>query len=92
MLEIPQVVGVINNWGLGSKTCTNKIPNMGGINYISVDVVNKIPIKEDGTKKIYQTSRYKILNNDAYYVQHDCQNNQKLWVKLAVPFPQYGHD
>ena len=38
---------------------------------IGVDVVNNTPIREDGRKKIYQTSKYTILKNDAYYVHHD---------------------
>ena len=61
-------------------------------NDISVDVVNKIPIREDWKNKIDQTSKNKILNNGAYYVHHDWDKNKRVRLKVAVPFPRYGHD
>ena len=45
---------------------------------ISVDVINEIPIREDGRKKIYQTSRYTILKNGAYYVHYDWDKKHKV--------------
>ena len=78
LLEIPQVVEIINNCGLGIKTEIKKILKIARKNDISVDVVNNIAIREDGRKKIYQTSIYTILNNGAYYVHHDWDKNQRL--------------
>ena len=61
LLEIPQVVEIIMKWGLSSNKKINKILNMARINAISVDVVNKIPIRKYGRKKRYQTYKYIIL-------------------------------
>ena len=36
-------------------------------NYINVDVVNDFPIRKYGRNKKYQTSKYKILKNGAYF-------------------------
>ena len=59
---------------------------------ISFDVVNKIPIREDEIRKIYQTYKYTIPNNGTYYVHHDCDKNQKVREKVRVSCPQYGHE
>ena len=61
------------------------------IHDISVDVVNEIPMREDGINKIDQTSKYTILNNGEYYVHHDCDKNQKLREIMEVTCPWYGH-
>ena len=92
LLEILQGVEIIKKCGLGSKTETKKILNMERRNDISVDVVNKIPIREYGRKQQYQTSKYTILKNGAYYVNHDRDKNQKVRGKVAVTCPQYGHE
>ena len=91
LYEIPQVVNIINKCGLSSKTEIKEMLKMACRDYISVDVVNKTPIREYGRKKIYQTFKYTILNNGAYYVHHDCDKNQKVRGKVAVPCPWYGH-
>ena len=54
-------------------------------NDIRVNVVIKTLISEDRRKKRYQTSKYKILNNGAYYVHHDWYKKQKVSEKVAVP-------
>ena len=92
LLEIPQVVDIIKECGLSSKTEIKNMQNMSQRNDISVDVVNKNPIREDGRKQKDQTSKYTILKNGAYYVHHDWDNNQKVRVKVAVPCPGYGHE
>ena len=92
LLEIPQVAEIINNCGLGIKTEIKKILKIARKNDISVDVVNNIAIREDGRKKIYQTSIYTILNNGAYYVHHDWDKNHKLRVNVTVPCYWYGHE
>ena len=92
MSEITKLVHIIKKCGLSSKTEINNMPKMVRINNTSVDVVSKIPIKEDGRKQRYQTSKYTILNNGAYYVQHDWDRNQKVRIKVAVPCPQYNHE
>ena len=61
------------------------------INDISVDVANNIPIREDEINKIDQTSKYKILNNGSYYVQHNWDNKYNVSEKMAVPLPRCGH-
>ena len=78
MLDIPQVVDIIKKWGLSSKTDIKKMLNMAQRNEISVDLVNMIPIREDGRKKIDQTSKYPILKNGTYYVHHDWDKNNHL--------------
>ena len=75
LLEIPKVVDIIKKCDLSSKTDTKNMLNMARINDISVDVVNKIPIREYGRKQQYQTSKYTILKNGAYYVHHDWYKN-----------------
>ena len=65
---------------------------MAWINYISVNVVNKIPIMEDERRKRDQTSKYTILNNGAYYVYHDWYKNHKVMVKVVFPCPWYGYE
>ena len=45
LLEIPQVVEIIKKWGLIIRTDIKKILKMAWINNISVDVVNRIPIR-----------------------------------------------
>ena len=77
LLEIPQVVEIIKNWGLSSNIDINTMLKMARINEISVDVVNNIPIREYGRKKIDQTPKYKIPNNGTYYVHHACYKKQK---------------
>ena len=64
---------------------------MTRIHDISVYVINEILIREYGRKKIYQTSKYKILKNGAYYVHNDWEKNQKVREKVEVPLPRYGH-
>ena len=91
-MEIPQVVDIIKECGLSSKTEIKNMQNMSQRNDISVDVVNKAPIREDGKKQKYQTSKYTILKNGAYYVHYDWDKNQKVRVKVAVPCPQYVHE
>ena len=92
MLEIPQLVEIIKKWGLSSKTEIHKNLNMARRNDIIVNVINKIPIREDGIKKRNQISKYKILKNGAYYVHNDWYNNQKVKEKVAVPCPWYFHE
>ena len=65
---------------------------MAWINDICVDVVNKIPIREDGRNKIDKTFKYKILNNGAYYLYHDWDDNHKVREMVVVPCPWYGHE
>ena len=91
LLEIPQVVEIINKCGLSSKTEIKRIMKMAHINDISVDVVNKIQIREDDRKKRDQTYEYKILNNGAYYVYHHWDNNQKIRGTAVGPYPWYEH-
>ena len=78
MLEIPQLFEIIKEWGFGIKTYINRMMKMIRINYISVDVSSNIPIRGYGRKKIYKTSKYAILNNGAYYVHHDWDQNQNV--------------
>ena len=61
-------------------------------NDISVDVINNIPIREDGWSKIYQTSKYKVLKNGTYYVHHDWDKNQKVREKVEVTCPCYDYE
>ena len=70
-MYIPQVVEIIKKCVLSSKTDIKKMMNMEWRNDVIVNVVNKIPIREDEKNKIYQTSKYTILKNGAYYVHHD---------------------
>ena len=53
LLEKPQVVDIIKKCGLSINTYIKKMLKIARINYIIVDVVNKIPIREDGRKKQY---------------------------------------
>ena len=92
LLEIPQVVDIIKECGFSSKTEIKKMLNMARRNDISVDVVNKTPIREDGRKQKYQTSKYTFLKNGAYYVHYDWDTNQKVRVTVAGPCPRYGHE
>ena len=71
LLYIPQLVEIIKKFFLSSKTDIKKMMNMARRNDIIVYVVNKIPIRKDEKNKIYQTSKYTILKNGAYYVHHD---------------------
>ena len=87
-----EIVEIIKKCVLSSKTYINNMLIMARRNDISVDFVNNIPIREDGRKKRYQTSRYKILKNGAYYMHHYWDKNQKVRVKLAVPCPWYGYE
>ena len=48
------------------KTEIKNMLNMAWINEISVDFINKIPIREGGIKQQDKTSKYTILKNDAY--------------------------
>ena len=57
LLEIPKIVEIIRKCGLSSKMEIKKILNMARRNDISVNVVNKILIREDGRKKRNQTSK-----------------------------------
>ena len=50
-LEIPQVVEITKNWGLISRRDITKMLNMAQRNDISVDVFNKITLREDGRNK-----------------------------------------
>ena len=92
MLDIPQVVDIINKWGLSIKIEIKKMLNMARRNNTSVDFVNKIPIREYGRNKIYQTSKYTILNSGVCYVHHDWYKNQRLREEVVVPYPRYGHE
>ena len=56
-MDITQVFEKINKWGFSSKAKIKKILNMSRRNYISVNVVNKVPIREDGRNKRDQTSK-----------------------------------
>ena len=56
---------IINKWGLISKTEIQNIMKMAQRNDSSVNVGNYIPMREDGRKKRYQTSKYKIRNKGA---------------------------
>ena len=40
----------------------------------------------------YQTSKYTVLKNGAYYVHHDFENNHKVRERVAVTCPQYVHE
>ena len=78
MLEIPQVFQIIKIWGLSKKTEIKNILKMAWRTDITVDVINKTPIKEDGRKKRYQTSKYTTLKNGAYYVHHNWDKNHRV--------------
>ena len=91
LLEIPQLVEIINKGGFSSKTYIKKMTKTARRNDIIVDAINNIPIREDSRKKIDQNSKYTILRNGAYYVNHYWDKNQKLRGKVAVSCPQYGH-
>ena len=65
LLKIPEVIEITKKWGFIINMDINKMLKTARINDIIVDVVNKIPIREDGRKKIYQTSKYIILKNGA---------------------------
>ena len=65
--------------------------NMAPRNDISVDVVNKIPIRGYGRNKRDKTFKYTILNNGAYCMHHYWDKNQKLRVKVVLPCPWYVH-
>ena len=56
LLEIHQVVEITKKWGLSSKTEIKMMLNTAQINDTSVNVINMIPIREYGRKKIDQTS------------------------------------
>ena len=71
MLEKPKLVDIIKKCGLSIKRDIKKMLKMERRNEISVNVVNKIPIREYGREKIYQTSKYITMNNGAYYVNND---------------------
>ena len=86
-MEIPQVVEIIKKWGFISKTKIKNILKMERRNDISVNVNNKIPIREDGRKKRDKTSKYTILKNGAYYVHNDWEKNQKIRGKVVVHCP-----
>ena len=77
---------------MSSKTDIKKMMNMARRNDIIVDVVNKIPIRKDEKNKIYQTSKYTILNNGAYYVHHDWDKKYKVRGNMMVTLPWYGHE
>ena len=78
LLEIPQLVDITKKWGLSSKTDIKDIMKMVRRNDISVNVIKKISIMEDGRKKRDQTSKYTTLKNGVYCVHHDWENNQKV--------------
>ena len=84
-MDIPQVVYIIKKWGLSGREEINNMPKMARRYAISVYAINDIPIREDGRKKMYQTSKYKIPKNGAYYVHHDCHKNHKARENVAVP-------
>ena len=84
LLEITQVVEIIKRCGMSRKTQTKKMLNMLWKHDISIDVVNKIPISEDGRKEQDKTLKYTILKNSAYYVYHDWDKNKKVRGKVAV--------
>ena len=84
-MDIPQLVEIIKKWGLSSNMEIKKMLKTEWRNVISVDIVKNNPIREYGGKKRDKTSKYKILNNDAYYVHHDWDKNQKVRENLAVP-------
>ena len=92
MLEIPQLVEIINKCGLSGKKDIKKILNMTLRNYIRFDVVNKISLREDTRNKIYQTYKYRIPKNSAYYVNHDWDKNHKVRGGLASLCPWYGNN
>ena len=54
LLRNPQVVGIINKWGLISSTKMENIMKMEQRHDISIYVINDIPIREDGRRKRYQ--------------------------------------
>ena len=78
LLEITQVVQIIKKWSLSSKTDIKNIPNMAWRNDISVNNINKIPIREDVRKKRDQNSKYTILKNCAYYFHYNWYKNHKV--------------
>ena len=92
LLGKPQVVDIIKKFGLSIKTEIRKILKMAWRNDIKVNVFNKILIREDGRKRRYQTSKYTILKNGAYYVYHDWYQNHKERGGVAVTCPLYGHE
>ena len=92
LLEIPQVVEIINKWVLIINKDIKRMLNMLHINSISVNAVNKIPLRKDGRKKRDQTSKYTILRNGTYYVHHYWEKNQKVREKVAVTCPTYFHE
>ena len=90
-LVILEVLVIIREWIFIIKTEIEKIPNMAHINDISLDVMNKILIREDGRNKRYQTSKYTIINNGESCVIHILEKNHKVREKVTVPFPVYEH-
>ena len=55
LLDIPQVVEIIKKCGLSSKMEIKEMPKMAQKNDISVNVINKTPIREYGRKQQDQT-------------------------------------
>ena len=84
LLEIPQRVEIVKKCGLIIKTEIDNMLNIAHRNDTIADVVNIITIREDGRKHRYQTSKYIILKNSAYYVYHDWDKNKKVRGKVAV--------
>ena len=60
LLETYPVVQIIKRFGFSSKTDIKNMLNMAWINDISVNVINKTPIGEDGRK----TARSNIKINN----------------------------
>ena len=92
LLEIPQVVDIIKKCGLISKMQIKIMLKIAQRNDISVNVLYNISIREDGRKQRDQISKYTILKNNAYYVHHNWNKNQKVRGKVVVPFPRYGFE
>ena len=57
LFEIPGVVVIINKWGLIIRIAIYNMVKMERRNDIGVDVVNKLPIREDGKNNQDQTPK-----------------------------------
>ena len=78
LLDIPQVVEKIKKCGLIIMMWIKNMLNMARRNDISVNAINKIPIREYVRKKRYQNSKYTILKNGAYYFHYNWYKNHEV--------------
>ena len=74
LFEINEVARIIIKWGLISRAYIDNMMNMVHMKYIYVDVVNKLPIREDRGEKRYQISKCTIIDYWEYYFHYYCYN------------------